>query len=31
MKLVQFIMQREAAHDCAEALGELGMVEFKDV
>lgn len=31
MTLIQMTMQREAAHDTVEALGELGLVEFKDV
>jgi V-type H+-transporting ATPase subunit a len=31
MTLIQMTMQREAAHDTVEALGELGLVEFKDL
>jgi len=31
MSLVQMTMQREAAHDTVEALGELGLVEFRDL
>lgn len=31
MALVQMTMQREAAHDTVESLGELGLVEFKDL
>ena len=31
MTLVQMTMQRDAAHDTVDKLGELGLVEFKDV
>lgn len=31
MSLVQMTMQREAAHDTVESLGELGLIEFRDL
>jgi V-type H+-transporting ATPase subunit a len=31
MTLIQMTMQREAAHDTVDKLGELGLVEFKDL
>lgn len=31
MLLLQLTMTREACHETVEALGELGMIEFRDV
>lgn len=31
MQLVQLFIQRDAAHDTLEELGQLGLIQFKDV
>ena len=31
MQLIQMIVQNDAAHEVVEKLGELGIVEFRDV
>ncbi len=31
MKLVQLFMQLEAAHDTVDELGEIGLIQFRDV
>jgi V-type H+-transporting ATPase subunit a len=31
MSLVQIFLQYEAAHDTVEELGNLGLIQFKDV
>jgi V-type H+-transporting ATPase subunit a len=31
MRLVQLFMSQEAAHDTVDELGELGVIQFRDV
>lgn len=31
MQLVQLFIQRDAAHDTLEELGQLGLLQFRDV